>query len=92
MIERAVLLADNNSKINAADLRNGCLQELQGDDHDAAHALSHRQSLGQFEAKRLADALRQCDYNRTKTAEMLGISRRSVQEKIARYGLDSLNK
>ncbi|MFT8417240.1 MAG: sigma 54-interacting transcriptional regulator [Acetobacter sp.] len=93
MIERAVLLANNDDIIDAASLRTGCLQDTQTvRDKEPAHAMTHRQSLSQFESQRLAEALEQCDHNRTKTAEMLGISRRSLQEKIVRYGLDGSGK
>lgn len=93
MIERAVLLADNDAMIDVATLRAGCLQDTQTvREKDAALTMTHRQSLSQFESLRLAEALQQCDHNRTKTAEMLGMSRRSLQEKIVRYGLDNAGK
>ena len=54
-------------------------------DGDDAPAL--RQTVRRYEAERIAQALAANGGNRTRAAEMLGMSRRSLQEKIARYGL-----
>ncbi|MEW6572867.1 MAG: sigma-54 dependent transcriptional regulator [Bacillota bacterium] len=45
--------------------------------------------LGDVERNIILRALRKYDFNRTKTAEALGINRRTLYEKIKEYGLDS---
>lgn len=52
---------------------------------DDAAAL--RETVRRYEAVAIADALRANGGNRTRTAAALGLSRRTLQEKIARYGL-----
>ncbi|MEW6446860.1 MAG: sigma-54 dependent transcriptional regulator [Bacillota bacterium] len=44
--------------------------------------------LGEVERNIILRALRKYDFNRTKTAEALGINRRTLYEKIKEYGLD----
>lgn len=44
--------------------------------------------LGDVERNIILRALRKYDFNRTKTAEALGINRRTLYEKIKEYGLD----
>ena len=48
---------------------------------------SKRRAFAETEKQRIAEALRIFDGNRTRTAAYLGISRRSLQLKIKRYGL-----
>lgn len=43
--------------------------------------------VAQFEAETIADALRHCEGSSSDVAELLGIPRRTLNEKIARYGL-----
>ena len=44
--------------------------------------------LKESEKQIISDALRECDNNRTKTAERLGISRRGLYNKLKEYGLE----
>ena len=48
---------------------------------------SRRRAFTETEKRRIVEALRIFDGNRTRAAEYLGISRRSLQLKIKRYGL-----
>lgn len=47
-----------------------------------------KESRSRAEVKTIADALSRCGGNRTKAAEMLGISRRTLQLKIKKYHMD----
>jgi two-component system response regulator PilR (NtrC family) len=44
--------------------------------------------MGNIERKMLEDALRQARYNKTRAAEQLGISFRSLRYKLKKYGID----
>lgn len=49
-------------------------------------------SLAQVEAELIRQTLLKVTSNRAEAAERLGISRRALQYKIVRYGLDRLSK
>ena len=53
--------------------------------------LALKEAMDFFERDYIATTLKQCDYKKSKTADALGISRKSLWEKIQRYNLNDLN-
>jgi DNA-binding NtrC family response regulator len=45
-------------------------------------------SLGELEKKAILDALARCGGNRTRAAEELGITRKTILNKLKSYGLE----
>lgn len=54
---------------------------------DAGGSLSLKDILAETERRVIAEALSQCSWNRSRAAQMLGISRRQLFDKIRQYGL-----
>jgi transcriptional regulator with GAF, ATPase, and Fis domain len=51
-----------------------------------------RKTVDQFERDRIVEALKQCDGNQTKAAELLGVARRTLVAKIEQHGIDRPRK
>jgi DNA-binding NtrC family response regulator len=85
-VERMVLLSETDEL--GADL---LPLELRGQTQDASSASDLKTRVGDIvstsERQMIVDALKKTGQNRTKAAELLGISRRSLQNKIKEYGL-----
>jgi DNA-binding NtrC family response regulator len=84
IIERAVIVA-RGSQLEASDLPASV--------NDAAKARRDRAApltLAQLEATYIAEMLEATRGNKTECARLLGISRKNLYEKIARYGLDEV--
>jgi two-component system, NtrC family, response regulator AtoC len=79
-IERAVIVA-NDAQIQAADLpealRAAVLLKQRG---------KHRQTLAELEADYINETLAAVGGNKSEAARLLGISRKNLYEKLARYG------
>lgn len=87
-LERAVLMADDDAEIRPEDLSERVSGMLEipveiGPLHDAMERL---------EEQYIRRALKQHDYNRTRTAKTLGISRQALTTKLHKYDLLSLGK
>jgi DNA-binding NtrC family response regulator len=81
IIERAVIVA-RGARLEVGD--------LPGSLNDAVKAKRNREArltLAQLEATYIADMLEATRGNKTECARLLGISRKNLYEKIARYGL-----
>jgi two-component system response regulator HydG len=86
IIERAVIVA-RGARLEASDLPASV--------NDAAKAKRDREApltLAQLEAAYIADMLETTRGNKTECAKLLGISRKNLYEKIARYGLGESNE
>ncbi len=87
-IERAVAIADPEASIDVPALST----EVQGSAVHPAVALSAHESLQQriesIERELVEHALRRTSGNRSHAAKMLGLSRRGLLNKIARYAID----
>ncbi|MDT5122408.1 MAG: hypothetical protein QOC96_1890 [Acidobacteriota bacterium] len=85
-IERAVIVAES-SKIQAADLpeamRAAILIEMRA---------KQRQTLAELEADYISETLEAVGGNKTEAARVLGISRKNLYEKLARYGKGEMGK
>jgi two-component system response regulator HydG len=84
-IERAVILA-RDAVIVPADLPPQIHMQLEGPG-DAALALPYGISLDEMEKALILKTLDQTGGNRTRTAEILGINRRTLQNKLKDYGI-----
>lgn len=49
-----------------------------------------REALGQFERELIAETLKQNQNRKSQTAQMLGISRKSLWQKIQKHELDEI--
>lgn len=84
-IARAFVLADDDSYISA-DMFSKRIDRAPGLTADG-NASSFRNDLERYEAGLLRDALERNSWNRTKTAEDLGITRRALFDKIRKFKL-----
>lgn len=87
VIERAVLLCEPGGSILPEHLP----EQLHCNAwHSASHAGTHegaglKELLEQFEQAQLREKLQACNWNQTRTAELLQIGRRTLLEKLAKY-------
>jgi DNA-binding NtrC family response regulator len=88
LIERLVVTVPR-SVIAMDDLPAGLVQSTRP---DQAFMIQPGMSLAQVEAELIRQTLLKVTSNRAEAAERLGISRRALQYKIARYGLEHLPK
>ncbi len=83
ILERALIYCEGN-EIKAEDIdlhRSSAVQS------DGKHDTKMSGSLESIEKKAIQSALERCDGNRTKAAEELGVSRKTIINKIKFYGL-----
>jgi transcriptional regulator with PAS, ATPase and Fis domain len=83
IIERAVIVA-TGKKVEAEDLPAGLSAAV-----SAQQRKSKRQSLAQLEAAYISEILAATGGNKAESARILGISRKNLYEKIARYRLST---
>nr|WP_272941127.1 sigma-54 dependent transcriptional regulator [Chthoniobacter flavus] len=88
IIERLVVTVPRNV-IETEDLPAALVQSSRP---DQAFTIQPGMSLAQVEAELIRQTLLKVTSNRAEAAERLGISRRALQYKIVRYGLDRLPK
>ena len=81
VLERAVIVAEGK-RLEEADLPAGLKAAVTAQERKA-----RPQSLAQLEATYIAETLAATAGNKTQCARILGISRKNLYEKIARYGL-----
>jgi DNA-binding NtrC family response regulator len=85
-VERMVLLSENDllgPELLPEDIRSPGLSESpRGVLHETVNGLASA-----AEKQMIADALKKTGGNRTRAAEVLGVSRRTIQKKIIKYGL-----
>ena len=93
IVERAILLAENDGIIELEHLPQNIQElgiqhdiELPSDD-DPNEPSDLKSIVGRFEAKVIKQKLQENGGNQTVTAEVLGISRRSLVDKMGRYRL-----
>jgi len=88
-IERAVALCDGTT-IGLADLPEAVVQATRTESlRDAVRAgqLGLEEATARFEQELLREALERSEWNQTRAAEILGITRRVLKLKMDRYGL-----
>jgi two-component system response regulator AtoC len=92
ILERALIYGEG-TVINAGDidLKDNGIAEGTGSGTPAAHAETAPDTTGRsldaIEKQAILDALARCGGNRTKAAEALGISRKTILNKIKMYGI-----
>jgi two-component system, NtrC family, response regulator AtoC len=95
ILERAMIACEDET-IVAADLDLGRARPRQEQEKASSRAAppgtpsepSHSSSMGEIERQAITRALAKWNGNRTKAAQELGISRRTIINKIKRYGLE----
>lgn len=85
--ERAVVMA-RGPLISTEDLPASLQPEWQSAAGPARDGTTLREIMEDVERSVILRALREHDYNRTKTAQSLGINRRTLYAKLKQYGLD----
>jgi DNA-binding NtrC family response regulator len=88
-IERAVALCDGET-IGLEDLPEAVVQATRTESlRDAVRAgqLGLEEAAGRFEQELIREALERCEWNQTRAAEILGITRRVLKLKMDRYGI-----
>ncbi len=88
LIERLVVTVPRN-KIELADLPPAIVQNGKA---EQGFVIRPGMTLAQVEAKLIRETLLRVTSNRAAAAQKLGISRRTLQYKIRRYGLDRLSR
>jgi len=84
-IERAVIMA-KGERITPADFPPQ-IQRLSGEGDRGDSAIPYGMSLAEMEKMLIVKTLAEMDGNRTRAAEILGINRRTLQNKLKEYGL-----
>jgi PAS domain S-box-containing protein len=84
VIERALILAGKQSSITPAHLPEGMRSAK-----PARRTGSEARSLADAEKTTIENALSATDWHRTHTAEILGITRKTLREKMKRYGIEA---
>lgn len=90
IIERAVLLVDRGQRIDLAHLPREIGGRPVGDGPAMAPPLSNgdlRSIMRRYEAMVIETKLREANWNQTRAAELLSISRRSLVEKLSQYDI-----
>jgi two-component system response regulator AtoC len=90
ILERALIYCgDNLIRPADIDLHKSAPPPETSPQNAAPFSLPHEppQSLEELERRAIADALARCKGNRTRAAEMLGLSRKTILNKIKAYGL-----
>ncbi|MDD0854479.1 sigma 54-interacting transcriptional regulator [Halobacteriovorax sp. GB3] len=94
-VERLVVLAGDDKNITPDNLSQRIL------DHGAAPAVATRgvntsgklkDALEELEAMMIREGLKRCNFNKSKLAKELGVSRASLIMKVDKYGLDKRKK
>jgi len=88
VVERAVVLG-RGSQVQAEDLPQNVLEHVSAREAAPARRVSLREALEEPEKRILEAALRQNDWNRQATAQMLQINRTTLYKKLKRYGLEA---
>ncbi len=86
ILERAAALAENH-RIESHDLMLQA-RETRSDAAAAAAPASIDETLAQSERERIEEALEKTRYNKTKAAELLGISFRSLRYRLKKLGIE----
>ena len=88
VIERAMIFADGNViGLDDLDLRSSLIRKAEGQREDISMP-QEALSLREMERTAIINALHRWEGNRTRAAEELGISRRTLISKIAEYSID----
>lgn len=92
VVERAVLLAESGGYVDIHHLSDDFLTPTEGetigfgmDSHNGDSPL--RNMLADYEARLIKNKLIDCQWNQTKAADELKIARRTIIEKMNRYGI-----
>jgi DNA-binding NtrC family response regulator len=80
VIERAIIMCDEDSEIGLDDLP----ADIAAGRRETPRAMDEVQEL---EKEILIRALRECDWNRSQAARKLGIGRRTLYDRMNRYGI-----
>ncbi len=81
-IERAVVVAEKNEEILT---KNHIPKEILGEDNDIQYTANEKMTLKEFEKIFITNTLKQTNGNKTKTAEILGVKRQTLYNKIKEY-------
>ena len=90
-IERAVLLVDNGGYIDYPVLSEDMiafLTPVESVDNAISEGSSLKSAVERYEAQFIRETLKSCNWNQTRAAEKLGIARRTIIEKIQKYGIN----
>jgi DNA-binding NtrC family response regulator len=88
IIERMVLLSSSN-EVAVADLPVNLRQRREAAEATKPPAEGDRVGLKAVERDLIAQALRQCNWNRAKAARQLQITRKTLVYRMARYGIET---
>ncbi|HHB12930.1 MAG TPA: sigma-54-dependent Fis family transcriptional regulator [Chromatiales bacterium] len=90
VVERAIILSRDSRKIRPEHIVFGTREP----EHPGAVRLvfEHQPTLEEIEARYLADLLERYSGHRSKVAEVMGVSERSVYRMIRKYGLETLSR
>ena len=81
-IERAVVVAEKNEETLT---KNHIPKEILGEDNNMQYTANEKMTLKEFEKIFITNTLKQTNGNKTKTAEILGVKRQTLYNKIKEY-------
>lgn len=87
MVERAVILCDDEElTLDHFDHLQAKLKE-QRDNFPSLVENGNNKDIHQYEREVIEKALRECSYNKSKAARILGLSRQALDRRIAKFGI-----
>ncbi len=87
-VERAIAMTEPGNLIDVTDLSSEIAGEEEGTDLKLSSGRSLQEMIENIERQMVTRALQKTDGNRSHAAKLLGLSRRGLLNKIARYSID----
>ena len=90
MVQRGVLLSADREIVEIGDVYDDFFSDAEGSGGHEAGAVSKHDTIEEMERHMIMEALEECGQNQQKAADKLGISARTIRNKLKKYREDGL--
>jgi len=90
MVQRGVLLSADRDVVDIGDVYDDFFSDAEGSGGHEAGAVSKHDTIEEMERHMIMEALEECGQNQQKAADKLGISARTIRNKLKKYREDGL--